>query len=391
MVVLGSWKDGKRCVDGFYIQKYVCANRECYHRFVAEHKHYKESETIRKRHVSVTLQGDSKNMAPRTEIKTVPGEENRHSTQLDVNGKLLEYSWYMQKQNFQPETRRTNIGSLRALIERNANLMNPESVKETLMNATVFNKDGSAGRAWSANRKRNVINAYTLFLKVNGLHWEKPKNNVIRKIPLIPTEQEIDQLIAGCPTQLATFLQVLKETAMRSGELIGLKWLDVDSERRIITLNDPEKGSLPRSWNKLSGKLWNMLNALPKQDVRVFGPSTIYSLKNTFYRSRLRLSNKIQNPRLLAIHFHSLRHWKATMIYHETKDLLHTMAFLGHKKSDNTLLYVQLDEKLFNDQDDQWTVKAVHSEQEAIELGEVGFEPYLTFNGVQLVRKRKTK
>ena len=78
------------------------------------------------------------------------------------------------------------------------------------------------------------------------------------------------------------------------------------------------------------------------------------------------------------------------MEYHNTKDLLHVMAFLGHKKSENTLLYVQLDEKLFGDkQNDQWTVKAVHNEQEAIALGEVGFEPYLIINGVQLVRKRK--
>jgi integrase len=250
-------------------------------------------------------------------------------------------------------------------------------------------KDGTKGRPWSANRKRNVINSYSLFLKINGLKWEPPKNTVTRKIPFIPNEPEIDQLIAGCPTRVATFLQILKETAMRSGELINIQWKDVDTERKIITLNNPEKNSLPRQWNKLSHKLWDMLNALPRQDVRVFGPSTTYSMKNTFIRSRRKLSIKLQNPRLLDIHFHTLRHWKATMVYHNTKDLLHTMAFLGHKKSDNTLLYVQLDEKLFNDQDDKWTIKAVHNEQEAIDLGEVGFEPYLVINGVQLVRKRK--
>lgn len=78
------------------------------------------------------------------------------------------------------------------------------------------------------------------------------------------------------------------------------------------------------------------------------------------------------------------------MEYHNTRDLLHVMAFLGHKKSDNTLLYVQLDEKLFADKkDDQWIVKAVNDEKKAIELGEIGFEQYLIINGVQLVRKRK--
>ena len=198
------------------------------------------------------------------------------------------------------------------------------------------------------------------------------------------------------PTRVATFLQLLKETAMRAGEACTLPWIDVDLENQIITLNEPEKGSLPRQWSnkgerkQLSRKLLSMLEALPKQDQRVFGPSTMYSLKNTFTRSRRRLSLKLQNTRLLQIHFHTLRHWKATTEYHNTKDLLHVMAFLGHKKSENTLLYVQLDEKLFGDKsNDQWIIRAVHNEEEAIALGEVGFDPYLAINGVQLVRKRK--
>ena len=116
---------------------------------------------------------------------------------------------------------------------------------------------------------------------------------------------------------------------------------------------------------------------------------TMYSLKNTFIRYRHKLSVKLQNHRLVQVHFHTLRHWRATMEYHNTRDLLHTMAFLGHKKSDNTLLYVQLDEKLFKDQDDKFIIKAVHSVEEAIKLGEIGFQPYDIIDGVRLYRKRK--
>lgn len=82
---------------------------------------------------------------------------------------------------------------------------------------------------------------------------------------------EIDALIAGMPTTVATFLQLLKETAMRSGEAKKLKWIDVDFERRSITLNEPEKGSLPRIFNTLTGKLLGMLNALPRKNSYVFG------------------------------------------------------------------------------------------------------------------------
>jgi len=367
------YRDGKRyTADGFETQRWLC--RDCGNRFAEKPNHYKEFPPISKQHVCVVPQ-DAKNMQPETETKTVPGEQ----TSQDTKGKLVSYAFYMEKQGYQPETVRTNEGCLRALLKRNANLLDPESVKEAL----------AKEKAWSENRKRNVINAYTLFLKTNGLAWEKPKCNVTRKIPFIPTEAEIDSLIAGCPTKLATFIQLLKETAMRSGEAIRLLWTDLEIERRLLTLNRPEKNSLPRQWNNLSQKLLDMLNALPRTDSSIFGPGTMYSLKGTFGRSRRRLSVKLQNPRLLQIHFHTMRHWKATMIYHKTKDLLYTMQFLGHKKSDNTLLYVQLEGKLFSQIDDEFTVRAANDVKGATMLAEVGFEPFDVIEGVHLYRKRK--
>jgi integrase len=217
------------------------------------------------------------------------------------------------------------------LADRGADLSDPESVKEVI-----------AKQKWSQNRRRNVINAYTQFLKHFSLTWEPPRCNVIKKIPFIPTEQEIDDLVAGCSNMIATFLQTLKETAMRSGEAKKLRWTDVDFQRKIIILNDPEKGSLPRIFNSLSGKLLNMLNALPRKSDLVFGESSLNSFKATYYRARARLAFKLGNPRLKEIHFHTLRHWKATMEYHYTKDILHVKELLGHKEIDNTLIYIQL-------------------------------------------------
>jgi integrase len=325
----------------------------------------------------------SKNLAAvdTTQTKEQDAGKTPLDNLADVKGKLVEYTWYMQKQAYAPETIRTNYGALKALLSRNADLMNSESVKEALAKEQV----------WSQNRRRNVINAYTLFLKVNGMHWEKPRCNVTRKIPFIPTEQEIDDLIAGCPNRVATFLQLLKETAMRSGEAKRIKWIDTDFQRRTITLNEPEKGSLPRIWNNLSSKLLGMLNALPRTSPHVFSDCTLNSLKATYTRARRRLAFKLQNPRLLEIHFHTLRHWKATMEYHRTKDPMHVKEFLGHKKFENTELYIQLDRKLFNGSDDSFTTRIAHNIQEAATLVEVGFE-YVTGDyddGGKLFRKRK--
>jgi integrase/transposase-like protein len=298
----------------------------------------------------------------------------------DVKGKLVEFTWYMQKQGYAPSTIRVNSGALKALLARNADLMNPESAKEAL----------AREQKWSQNRRRNVINAYTLFLQVNSLSWEKPRCTVVRKIPFIPSEQEIDGLVAGCPETVATFLQLLKETAMRSGEAKTLKWINVDFERRTITLNEPEKGSNPRIFTNLTGKLLGMLNALPRKSPDVFGDRTLNSLKDTYTRARRRLAAKLQNPRLLGVHFHTLRHWRATMEYHYTKDIIHVKDFLGHREIDNTMLYIQLDKSLFSNlPDDSFTIRAARTLEEATKLGEVGFEPFVVMEGVQLFRKRK--
>jgi len=53
---------------------------------------------------------------------------------------------------------------------------------------------------------------------MHGLHWNPPKYKRIHKHPTIPTETELDQLIAGSGQRTATFLQILKETGARCGE-----------------------------------------------------------------------------------------------------------------------------------------------------------------------------
>lgn len=108
------------------------------------------------------------------------------------------------------ETIRGNGSCLKALMSRGAVLADPVSVKDALA------KD----QKWSGNRRRNVINAYTLarFLKFSGMTWSKPKCKVTQKFPFTPTEKELDDLIAESGKKNTVFCQVLKETTMRSGE-----------------------------------------------------------------------------------------------------------------------------------------------------------------------------
>ena len=151
----------------------------------------------------------------------------------------------------------------------------------------------------------------------------------------------------------------------------------------------PEKGSKPRIV-KISNAALNMLVALKAKSTsqRVFTPN-LRALRRVFQRQRERLARKLQNPRLRLIHFHTFRHWKATMLYHQTKDILYVTNFLGHKSIKNTLLYIQLEEAIFQKESEEYICKVAGSVDEAKELIELGFEYVTEMEGVKLFRKRK--
>jgi len=187
---------------------------------------------------------------------------------------------------------------------------------------------------------------------------------------------------------MSATLLTLKETAMRIGELCSVKWTNINVEKCTITCNQPEKNSNPRIF-KVSTKLIGMIQALPHDCEKVFGASTKTSKEwNSIYR-RNDLQKNLNNPRLKEIKFHTFRHWKATMEYHETRDPWHVKKFLGHKKLQNTELYIHIEETIFNAQSSEYHLKVAETAKEACELLEVGFEYVTEMEGKKLFRKRK--
>jgi integrase len=307
-----------------------------------------------------------------TEIKTVAGE-----SQKDIKGKLVRFIWEMQKQNYSKDTITTYSRCIKNLMKRKANLAEPESVKEALAH-------------WKCgeSHKHNIAAAYTLFLKMQGQIWNPPMFHVTRKLPFIPTEKELDALIAGTGKKTSVFLQTLKETAMRSGECSRLKWENVDLQRRTIILNEAEKNGNPRIFS-ISSTLEAMLARLSKKSEFVFGSPSKTARSSGFYNERKRIARKLGNPRLLKIGLHTFRHWKATVLYHETRDIVLVKEFLGHRTLDVTLLYIQIEKALFKNDPENFTVKATKEQEEIQALLEVGFEYVCQKGELMFFRKRK--
>jgi integrase len=290
----------------------------------------------------------------------------------DVKGRIVEYSFWLLKQGYSPATIKGRAKRLRRLVRLGADLNDEESVKGII-----------AKQGWSVSSKVNAVDAYDSFLKMLGRTWTPPIYKRVRQLPFIPTETELDQLIAGCSPRMSAYLQLLKETGMRSGEACGLlKWTDIDLEQRSIRIT-PEKNSNPRIL-PLSIKLINMLNNLPKNENTVFGTNADLMRRN-FAKKRKRIAAKLKNTRFNQITFHTFRHWKATMEYYKTRDILHVKEILGHKSLNSTMMYTQLIS--FND--NEFTVAVAHSEEEVVKLAEAGFEFYCDYEKNKILRKRK--
>ena len=294
------------------------------------------------------------------------------------------YKEWMHNNGRKKSTIETRYRSLRA-IAKHVEILNPEAVKAFI-----------AARAWDENTKCKRTEDLLGFYAFKKIHWVPPGYGRTEKIPFIPTETEIDQLIQGVSQvskrggKTAAFLQLLKETGLRPGEAWRLHWTDVDFGQAQMVLNEPEKGSNSRK-PRISSKLIQMLNQLPRSSPSLFRNQSrdpiksLEDFRSTYTEQRERVAATLGNPRIDSITFKTFRHFKGTMEYHRTKDILHVMRVLGHKSIKSTLVYTHL----VTFDNDEFTCKVAGTVQDAKDLVEAGFDYVTDIDGLKLFRKRK--
>ena len=214
-----NWKDGIRDTSFGSIQRFFC--RDCDFRF--SEKSYKDCLLNENSQLCAILE-EAKKLDTATEIKTVAGEST--TTKSSSEAKIIDFLWWMKKQGYKETTIISRGVRLRRLASLNADLNNPESVKETI----------AMQENWKESMKEVMVFAYDLYLKHYGLKWDRPRYKAIRVLPFIPQEREIDDLIAGCNKEIALLLQIAKETGARAGEIYRLQWTEIDFEGRTISL-----------------------------------------------------------------------------------------------------------------------------------------------------------
>ena len=283
--------------------------------------------------------------------------------------------WYLKKQGYSEHT----INFVRKALLRiqgGCDFTNPDAVKVFIAKLDV-----------AESYKRNLCYAYEHYLKLNGLSWERTKYYSRDRLPKIPEERTLDMLIASAYPSLALKLSISKETGLRPVELVSLRVKDVDLEKGIVYPATAKHGSARAL--KITSKTLEMLKVhIHRNQIginsKIFHQTSPQYAKS--YRNlRKAISEKLKDPSIRTIRLYDFRHFFATKLYHQTKDILFVKAQMGHRKISTTLRYTQLVEM----GDDSYIVKIASSIEGFTALLEQGFEYVSDYGDAKVLKKRK--
>jgi integrase len=273
------------------------------------------------------------------------------------------------------DTTITGTGKRLRMIAKSVNLNDPESVKEYI-----------ASKNTSNGYKEALCDVYDRYVKYQGLNWRRPRYQRDDQPPYVPTQEEIEILIANSGPKYALLLSLIRDTGMRPIEVerSTVRWYDL--ERGSVNVQTAKHGRgrtlelKPQTLAMLKKHIGR--HQLGLND-RIF--ATVKTMRRMLKNIKQRTTDKLQRPNLLRISLYSLRHYFGTMTYHRTKDILYTQRKMGHRNLKNTLIYTHL----VNFKSDEYTVRVAETINEACKLLEAGFEYVCNMNDTKIFRKRK--
>jgi integrase len=242
----------------------------------------------------------------------------------------------------------------------------------------------------SNNYKNKIFQAYCILCQSNNIEFRKPKLLAVQPFVIrIPTEERIDKIISCCHWVYSTVF-TLSKYGLRPDEISKLTLRNFDLEHNQLTVPSSKQG-LQRTI-QLKGQTVELLRdylvrrKIVGVDQRLF--ASVRKIKATWRFYRQKAYGKLKDPELLSIRLYDLRHWFATTTYLKTRDIFFVKYVLGHRRLDNTLIYIHLAKGLINFNED-YVSEVAKTVEEAQKLIESGFEYVTTFDNIMLFRKRK--
>jgi integrase len=201
----------------------------------------------------------------------------------------------------------------------------------------------------SLGRSGDTINHYfntisKLFQMVTD-EWDLPLPNPIKGIKRMPQSKGRTKRINGAIEQilldscnelslplLRTIIQFAIQTGMRRGELMGLRWSDIDIPNRKAYLHNTKNGD-PRQV-PLTKTAIEILSALTKEQSGIVFPMSLGTLRIQFERVCNKAKERYQelgtNP-FEDLRFHDLRHEALSRLSDAGLNVIELSHISGHK------------------------------------------------------------
>jgi len=202
-------------------------------------------------------------------------------------------------------------------------------------------------------RKPATVNRELACLKC-AFNWAiknaKASANPVRSVKLLKennmrlrylSQEEIGRLLNACPTTIRRIVTAALHTGMRLGEILPLKWEDIDFAQNIIILKNTKSGRMREI--PINGVLRKTLNECRKNtdEVHVFCNESgvpYRSINSMFQRI-------IKKAGIADFRFHDLRHTAASYMVMLGIQLATVREILGHQSINMTLRYAHLSQE----------------------------------------------
>jgi len=199
----------------------------------------------------------------------------------------------------------------------------------------------------SINKPLNVLKH--MFAK--AVDWKMTTSKVageVRRVKLLKDDSkrlrylsvdEAETLINNCDNHLKPIVIMALNTGLRKGNILNLKWSNIDLKNGFILLDDTKNGE--RLELPMNNTVKDLLRSLPRRlddGFIFFNPQTsdrLIDIKRSF-RSACRRSS------IEDFHFHDLRHTFASQLVMAGVSLAVLKDLLGHKSIKMTMRYAHL-------------------------------------------------
>lgn len=203
-------------------------------------------------------------------------------------------------------------------------------------------KEGKAPA--TVNKEIGTIRAMFNWAIRNGKATENP----IKRVRMLKEENtrtrylsrdEMRRLLDACPVNLERVVMCALLTGMRRGEILNLKWDDVNLHQGVVLLKHTKTGRMREI--PISGALEKVLLECHQNTDGVY----VFCEQGKSYKGKridYVFPNILRTANIQDFTFHDLRHTAASYMVMAGLDLATVRDILGHKKIDMTLRYAHL-------------------------------------------------